>query len=312
MQFYGVTDAGNFEGANVLHVAEEEPEGLGEMRRALLEARAQRVRPGLDDKRLTSWNALAIAALADAGAVLGREDYLDAARTCAEFLLDQLRDATGNLLRTYKDGRARLNAYLEDHAFLLEALLTLYEATLEPRWFTEAQALADATIERFGDVERGGFYSTSSDHEELIARRKEVGDHPIPSGNSSAALGLLRLGALSGDRRYTEAAEGVFALFGRPAVEHPDAFAHLLRALDFHLSPTREVALVGDDLDDLAEVIREKPRPHLVLAGGPEGSEQPPLLHDRASVEAKPTAYVCENFTCRLPVTDPSELRRQL
>jgi len=315
-EYYGVSEEGNFEGANVLHLAggaaAEEPEGLEEMRRALLEARAQRVRPGLDDKRLTSWNALAIAALADAGAVFAREDYLDAARTCAEFLLDGLRDEAGNLLRTYKDGRAHLNAYLEDHAFLIEALLTLYEATFEERWFTEARVLADATIERFGDPERGGFYSTSADHEELIARRKEVGDHPIPSGNSSAAMGMLRLAALTGERRYAEAGEGVFALFGKPAVEHPDAFAHLLRALDFHLSPTREVALVGDDVDDLAAVVREQPRPHLVLAGGPEGSDQPPLLADRTTVDGRPAAYICQNFTCRLPTTDPDDLRKQL
>jgi uncharacterized protein YyaL (SSP411 family) len=316
MQFWGVTEAGNFEGANVLHLAggadAPEPEGLAEMRQALFEARAQRVRPGLDDKRLTSWNALAIAALADAGAVLGREDYLDAARTCAEFLLGELRDAAGNLLRTYKDGRAHLNAYLEDYAFLLEALLALYEATFEERWFTEAQVLAEATIERFGDPERGGFYSTSSDHEELIARRKEVGDHPIPSGNSSAALGMLRLSALTGERRYAEAAAGVFALFGKPAVEHPDAFAHLLRALDFDLSPTREVALVGDDLTELAAAVREKPRPHLVLAGAPEGRTEPPLLEGRTTVDGKPAAYVCESFACQLPVTEPEELRRQL
>ncbi|HEV2727856.1 MAG TPA: thioredoxin domain-containing protein, partial [Solirubrobacterales bacterium] len=193
--YYGVSERGNFEGSNVLHLAggaeAEEPPGLTEARQALLEARAQRVWPGLDDKRLTSWNALAIAALADAGAVLGREDYLDAARAGAEFVLTSLRDPDGNLLRTYKDGRAHLNAYLEDHAFLLEALLALYEASFEERWFTEARELAEATIARFGDPERGGFYSTSSDHEQLIARRKEVGDHPIPSGNSSAAMGLL-------------------------------------------------------------------------------------------------------------------------
>jgi uncharacterized protein len=316
MQFWGVTEGGNFEGANILHLAggadAPEPEGLAEARRALFEARSQRVWPGLDDKRLTSWNALAIAALADAGAVLGRDDYLDAARECASFLLEQLRDESGNLLRTYKDGRSRLNAYLEDHAFFLEALLALYEASFETRWFTEARALAETMIERFGDPERGGFYSTSSDHEELIARRKEVGDHPIPSGNSSAAMGLLRLGALTGERRYTEAGEGVFALFGKPAVEHPDAFAHMLRALDFHLSPTREVALVGDDVGDLAAVVREKPRPHLVLAGGPEGSDQPPLLEGRTAVDGKPAAYVCENFTCRLPVTDPTDLSGEL
>ena len=159
-----------------------------------------------------------------------------------------MRDEEGRLLRTYKDGRAHLNAYLEDHAFLLEALLTLYEATFEQRWFDEARALAETMIERFGDSERGGFFSTSSDHEELIARRKEIGDHPIPSGNSAAALGLLRLAALTGERDYERRAEGVLRLFARPAAGHPEAFAHLLRALDFHLAPTREVALVGEDL----------------------------------------------------------------
>ncbi|HEU4463186.1 MAG TPA: thioredoxin domain-containing protein, partial [Solirubrobacterales bacterium] len=316
LDYYGVSEEGNFEGSNVLHLAggadAPEPPGLAEARQALLEARAQRVRPSLDDKRLASWNALAIAALADAGAVLGRDDYLDAARAAAEFVLTQLRDESGALLRTYKDGRAHLNAYLEDHAFLLEALLTLYEASFEPRWFEAAQALAETTIERFGDPERGGFFSTSSDHEELIARRKEVGDHPIPSGNSSAALGLLRLAALTGERRYAEWAEGVFALFGKPAVEHPDAFAHLLRALDFHLSPSREVALTGDGLGELAAVVRERFRPHLVLAGGPEGSEQPPLLAGRTAVDGRPAAYVCENFACQLPVTEPDELRKLL
>jgi uncharacterized protein YyaL (SSP411 family) len=316
MQFYGVTEAGNFEGASVLHLAQgvetAEPDGLAEMRRALFEARAQRVRPGLDDKRLTSWNALAIAALADAGAVFGREDYLDAARACADFVLTELRDADGRLLRTYKDGRAHLDAYLEDHAFLLEALLALYESTFEARWFTEAQALAETTIERFGDPERGGFYSTASDHEELIARRKEVGDHPIPSGNSSAAMGLLRLAALTGERRYATEAKGVFALFAKPAVQHPDAFAHLLRALDYHLSPTKEIALIGKDLTHLAKAARQRPLFHAVLAGGPQGNDQPPLLQGRTTVADRSAAYVCENFTCDLPVTDPAELAHLL
>jgi uncharacterized protein YyaL (SSP411 family) len=314
--YFGVSERGNFEGSNVLHLADgaeaQEPPGLAEARRKLFEARAQRIWPGLDDKRLTSWNALAIAALADAGAVLGRDDYLDAARGCAEFVLGQLRDEDGKLLRTFKDGRAHLNAYLEDHAFLLEALLALYEASFEARWFEEARSLADAMINRFGDPERGGFYSTSSDHEELIARRKEVGDHPIPSGNSSAALGLLRLAALTGERRYEQEAQGVFALFAKPAVQHPDAFAHMLRALDFDISPTREVAIVGDDLVELAAVIREKPRPHLVAAGGPEGTGEPPLMADRATVEGRPAAYVCENFACKLPVTSADELRKLL
>jgi uncharacterized protein YyaL (SSP411 family) len=312
IDFYGVTEAGNFEGKSILHLAggaaASAPDGLTAARQTLYEARAERVRPALDDKRLASWNALMLAALAEAGAALGREDYLDAARGCAEFVLRDLRDAGGRLLRTYKDGEGRLNAYLEDHAFLLEALLTLYEATFEQRWFDQARALADTTIARFGDPERGGFYSTSADHETLIARRKEIGDHPIPSGNSSAALGLLRLEALTGERSYGAQADGVLRLFAKAAPRQPDAFAHLLRALDFQLAATKEVALIGDDLGELAAVVRSRYRPHLVLAGGPEGSDAPPLLADRPQLDGRPAAYVCENFTCQAPVTAPEQL----
>ena len=312
LHYYGVSEGGNFEGSNILHLAAgagaAEPEGLDAARRALYEARAKRVWPGLDDKRLAAWNALAIAALAEAGAVLGRDDYLDAARACAQFVLDTLSDGEGRLLRTYKDGDARLNAYLEDHAFLLEALLALYEASFEPRWFERARALADETVARFGDPERGGFFSTSDDHEQLIVRRKEIGDHPIPSGNSAAAMGLLRLAALTGEREYERQAEGVFALFADSACQHPESFAHLLRALDFHLSAVKEVALVGEDLAELAGVVRAGLRPHLVLAGGPAGSEQPPLLRQRPLVDGRDAAYVCERFSCRAPVTGPAEL----
>ncbi len=316
IEFFGITEGGNFEGRNILHLAQgaarPAPPGFDGARRKLYEARAKRIRPGLDDKRLTAWNALAIAALAEAGAVLERADYLDAARECAGFVLERLRDADGSLLRTYKDGKAHLNAYLEDHAFLLEALLTLYEATFEPRWFEEAVALADTTIARFGDPERGGFFSTSNDHEALIARRKEIGDHPIPSGNSAAAMALLRLAALTGNRAYEQEAEGVFRLYAKPAGQHPDAFAHLLRALDFHLSPTKEVALVGDDLTELAKAVRSKYRPYIVLAGGPEGTETPELLQARTTVGGQSAAYVCEHFTCQSPVTDPQALNALL
>ncbi|MGE0067374.1 MAG: thioredoxin domain-containing protein [Solirubrobacterales bacterium] len=312
IDFFGVSERGNFEGANILHLAHgaaaPAPPGLDAARQALYEARAKRVWPGLDDKRLTAWNALAIGALAEAGATLGRPDYLEAASACASFVLASLRDGEGRLLRTYKDGDARLNGYLEDHAFMLEALLTLYESSFEPRWFEQAQALAEQMIARFGDPERGGFYSTSSDHEQLIARRKEIGDHPIPSGNSAAALGLLRLAALTGDTDYEEQGAGVLRLFAKPATEHPETFAHLLRALDFRQSPIREVALLGDDVGELAATVRSAFRPHLVLAGGPEGSQQPPLLRDRTQVDSQPTAYVCENFACQLPVTSSDAL----
>ena len=303
IDFYGASETGNFEGANVLHLAHgaaaPAPGGLCEARRRLLEARSSRVRPGLDDKRLCAWNALLMGALAEAGAALGRSEYLDAAKRCAEFLLGCMRDPDGRLLRSFNDGRAHLNAYLEDHAFLIEALLVLYEASFERRWFEQAAALADTTITRFGDPERGGFFSTSEDHESLIARRKEIGDHPIPSGNSSAAMGLLRLAALSGERRYAERAESVLRLFAGAASRQPESFAHLLRALDFQLAPTREVALVGEDLSPLASVIRSAYRPHLVLAGGPEGTSTPALLSARTTLAGRSAAYVCEDFNCR-------------
>jgi hypothetical protein len=312
IDYYGVSEAGNFAARNVLHLpggaAAPAPDGLSDARKALREARAERVWPGLDDKRLTSWNALMLAALAETGAALGRGGYLDAARRCAEFVLRDLRDDDGRLLRTYKDGEGRLNGYLEDHAFMLEALLTLYEATFEQRWFDQAQALADTMIARFGDPERGGFYSTSDDHEQLIARRKEIGDHPIPSGNSAAALGLLRLEAHTGERAYGAQADGVLRLFANAAPRRPDAFAHLLRALDFQLTPTKQVALIGDDLTELATIVHSSYHPHLVLAGGPESSSVPPLLANRPAVGDRPTAYVCEHFSCQTPTTDANAL----
>jgi uncharacterized protein YyaL (SSP411 family) len=322
--YWGVSSQGNFEGRNILHIpagpSANPPDELTRAKRVLLEQREQRVRPGLDDKRVSSWNALMIAALADAGAALGRDDYLDAAKGCARFILESMRESDGRLLRTWKDGEARLNAYLEDHAYLVEALLRLYEATLEVRWFDSARETADAMIERFADQERGGFFTTSHDHEELIARRKDIGDHPIPAGNASAALGMLRLAALTGESRYEEHAVGVLRLFGPAAIRHPDSFGHLLQALDFHLSAVREVALVAPrdgtaplaPLSGLARVVHSEFRPHLVTAGGPEGTDRPELLRERHAVEGRPAAYVCENFACKAPVTEPEELAAQL
>jgi uncharacterized protein YyaL (SSP411 family) len=308
--WFGATDRGNFEGRNIPVRGPGEPERRDAWRARLYEARAHRVWPGLDDKRLTSWNALMIAALADAGAVLERDDYTDAARATAEFVLSELRDADGHLLRTWKDGQAKLNAYLEDHAFLLEALLSLYEATFEPRWFREARALADTMIERYADDDNGGFFETSSDHEQLVARRKDLEDHPIPSGNSSAAYGLLRLAALTGEHDYAASAESVLRLLHELAPKHPQAFGHLLQALDFRLAQVKEVALVGDELHPLERVVRDSFRPHLVLAGGePDGV---PLLEGRDPVDGHATAYVCEQFACRAPVTDPRELEELL
>jgi uncharacterized protein YyaL (SSP411 family) len=310
IEYFGATESGNFEGRNILTRGSEEPANLGEMRARLYEARARRVWPGLDDKRLTSWNALMISALADAGAVLGRPDYLDAARACAEFLLSEVTDEEGRLLRSFKDGQAKLNAYLEDHAYLLEALLTLYEATFEPRWFAEARSLADATIERFADDDNGGFFETSADHEQLVARRKDLEDHPIPAGNSSAAYGLLRLAALTGEHEYEKRAVSVLHLLHSVAPKHPQAFGHLLQAFDFHLSAVKEVALVGEDTGALEGVVRGAFRPHLVLAGGE--ADGVPLLEGREPVDGRPAAYVCEHFACKAPVTEPEELEALL
>jgi uncharacterized protein YyaL (SSP411 family) len=309
--YFGATERGNFErGLNVLEGRGPEPQQLPEIRCKLFGARAERVRPGLDDKRLTAWNALMIAALAEAGGALEREDYVNAAVQCASFVMTELRDPDGRLLRTWKDGRGRLRAYLEDHAFLLEALITLYGATFDPRWYHEAVALAEVLIERFQDSDRGGFFTTADDHEQLVARRKDLEDTPIPSGNSAAAFGLLRLALLSGEGKYERHALGVLRLLYPLARRHPHAFGHLLQAADFYLAPVREVAIVGADPSALVRAVRSEYRPHLVLAGGP--ADGVPLLQGREPVAGKPSAYVCEHFVCKAPVTTAAELTAAL
>jgi hypothetical protein len=304
----------NFEGhAWVLEANGTPPRELAEIRRRLLAARGGRVRPGLDDKRLTSWNALMISALADAGAALERDDYLDAARTCAEFVLRDLRDGENKLLRTWKDETASLPAYLEDHAYLLQALLVLYEATFNERWYVEAIALADTMIGRFADREHGGFFTTAADVPHLVSRRKDLEDNPIPSGNSAAALGLLRLARLSGESRYETHAANVLALHAPVALRHPLAFGQLLQALDLYLATPREVAIVG--AGPLAGTLRTKFRPHIVLAGTTADSTDGTavaLLRDRTLVDGRQAAYVCERFACKLPVTSPAALEALL
>jgi uncharacterized protein len=318
LRYWGVDRGPNFEGRSILHVPgdEAEPGTLARARRILYDVRAKRIWPGLDDKRLAAWNGLMVAALADAGAVLGRADHVEAARRGAEFVLRRMRDADGRLLRTYKDGRASLNAYLEDHAFMCEALLVLYEATMETRWFVEARRLADAMVLRFRDEATGGFFDTASDHEELVVRPRSLEDHPIPSGSSSAAYALLRIEALTADRAYERPAVEVFRIVREAATRYPQAFGHLLQAMHFYFSTQREVALVGDSLDALAGAVRRRFRPTVVLAGMTPGDEEAldaiPLLRGREPVDGRAAAYVCENFTCRMPVTDPAELEREL
>jgi uncharacterized protein len=262
--WFGATEHGNFDdphhpepGLNVLEdrdpASRPPPQTRESIRRRLLEVRSTRVRPGLDDKRLTAWNALMIMALADTGAALRErpvegvtagtaEDLIAASEACAEFVLRDLRDERGRLLRTYNSGRAKIDAYLEDHAFLLEAMIVLFEATCEERWFSHAIALADEIIARFADTERGGFFSTASDDEPLITRRKDLEDSPIPSGASSAALGLVRLAQLTGEREYERHAVSVLRLLHEIAPRHPTAFGALLQALHWHLAPARPIA----------------------------------------------------------------------
>jgi uncharacterized protein YyaL (SSP411 family) len=316
IEFFGASEAGNFEhGTNVLEGRGPTPERLPEIRCQLFGARDQRVRPGLDDKRLTAWNALMIAALADAGAGLERPDYVAAARDCAHFILRELRDETGRLLRTWKDGRGKLDAYLEDHAFLLEALIVLYEATFETEFFTAAREIADTLLGAFVDPEHGGFFTTASGHAHLVARRKDLEDSPIPSGNSAAALGLLRLARLTGEQRYEQAGRGVLKLNGPVALRFPSGFGHLLQALAFDRRAVREIAIVGDEADGagrLARAVRTRFLPFTVLAGGPpEASDSAagvPLLAGRGLINGRAAAYVCEHFTCQAPVDDPDRL----
>jgi uncharacterized protein YyaL (SSP411 family) len=280
IRWFGASEAGNFAdgaggspipepGLNVLEDRGPRPdaEGRARIRERLLAARATRTRPALDDKRLTSWNALMISALAEVGAHLlavsspspsesrapkpsrlpidGRQRgqaFLDAATACAEFLLREMRNGEGGLLRTYSEGQAKIAAYLEDHAFLLEALLALFEATCEERWLTEARGLADTLITRFSDPENGGFFSTAADGEQLIVRRKELEDSPIPAGGSSAAMGLLRLAQLTGNEEYERGSAGVISLLETIAPRHPTSFGHLLQAMHWQLSPMRPIA----------------------------------------------------------------------
>ncbi len=308
VEAFGATEGGNFEG-------KEHP---GPRRRGIARAEAPPVRGPLAARMARARRQAAdlLERAHDRRAGRGGR-RARAARTtstpraaAAGFILSELRDEGGRLLRTWKDGQAKLNAYLEDHAFLLEALLTLYEATFEPRWFAEARALADTMIERFADEDHGGFFETSSDHEQLVARRKDLEDHPIPSGNASAAYGLLRLAALTGEHDYEKRAVGVFRLLHTVAARHPQAFAHLLQALDFHFAPVKEVALVGPDREPLERTVRSRFRPHLVLAGGePDGV---PLLEGREPVDGRAAAYVCEHFACQRPVTEPDELEALL
>jgi uncharacterized protein len=319
--YYNITEGGNFEGKNIPNITqprEETAASLKESRRKLFELREARIKPDRDEKILTAWNGLMLASFAEAGVVLNRPDYTDAARRNAEFVLSNLRE-DGRLLRTWKDGRAKFNAYLEDYAFLSEGLLTLFETTGELRWLKEALALADRMIEEFWDDESGGFFFTGKSHESLIVRNKDYFDNATPSGNSVAANVLLRLGAFTGRENYRNLATAVLREIGDQMRRYPSGFGYALSAVDFLLSTPKEVAIVGKDSADIRPLLAEtwrKYMPNKVVApgftGDSEAAQVTPLLANRPLVHGQPTAYVCEQFTCQQPVTEISALSGQL
>jgi uncharacterized protein len=333
MLYYDVTRAGNFEGKNILH-AEQDAEtvadeaqvsletlqaSLKRSREMLFQLREKRVKPGRDEKILTSWNGLMLRSFAEAARYLDRPDYLQVATNNAEFLLRELNH-DGRLLRTYKDGRGRLNGYLEDYAFLADGLLALYEASFNPRWFIEARHLMDEAIKLFADEQNGGFFDTGSDHEALISRPKDIMDNATPAGNSVAVDVLLRLAAFTGEDVYRRQADNYLRPIADIIVQHPQAFGHILGALDFAISPSKEIALVGDsqqsDTRTLLEVVNTRFLPNSVLAcaslADSRSIQSIPLLAERPMKDHKATAYVCQTFACLAPVTTPDELTQLL
>jgi uncharacterized protein YyaL (SSP411 family) len=309
--WYGATEDGNFEGATILNRIHargelERPPSIETARRALFDRRTGRVRPGLDDKVLTEWNALMLAALAEAAAATANDDWRRAAAANAEFLLDRLRRDDGRWLRSWQaDGTPRILAYAADHATLVDAFVRLAEATGEARWIAHARETADAMLDLFWDDEHGGLFTSGSDAERLITRDKDLQDNATPSANSLAAVALLRLAALTGDDRYRERAEAILRLVGRLATEHPLAFAHLLAAVDLHASGTTEVVVAGSR-PDLVSAVQARFLPNAVLAWGEPYDS--PLWEGRADG----AAYVCQHYACKLPATDVDTLVEQL
>lgn len=331
--YYDVTPDGNFEGANILNIKQDLAEVAGRekltveeleaalvnARQILFTARERRVKPARDEKVLTSWNGLMLASFAEAGAVLGRPDYADIAKKNARFVLNNLR-RDGLLLRSYKDGQAKLNAYLEDYSFYIDGLLTLFETTGELEWFIEARNLCAVMIEEFWDNEAGGFFFTGDSHEQLIVRAKDFFDNATPSGNSVAAEVLLRLGLLTTNQDYQRRATTILRLAANGMLRYPSGFGRLLCALDFYLDTPKEIALIGaaDSPQTilLAREVWSRYLPNKVVAkASPKDTDAfgaIPLLQGRSELEGRPTAYVCEHFACKRPVTTPAELATQL
>ena len=330
MVYYDVTEGGNWEGHNILNIKRDPEEVAAELdmdvvemeeilaaaRARLYDLRAERVWPGLDDKVLTAWNGLMLAAFAEAGRILKRDDYTEVAEQNASFLYETMRRKNGRLLRTWKaDGNAKYNAYLEDYAYLADGLLALYQNTFDEKWFIWARELAEIMLAHFTDEANGGFYDTSDDHEDLFQRPKDIQDNATPSANAMAAQVLLKLSLYTGDGRYWDIAEKMTAAMSEWMVRAPTGFAHWLCAAAFIMGEPQEVAIAGEpdaaDTQALLEVVNKEYRPNVVVAVGTDG-EHVALLGERPLHENKATAYVCRRFVCQQPVTEPEALRQQL
>ena len=332
IEVFGMSQGGNFEGKNILHLpndveisaerlnleVDELDDRIAKIKDRLYATRTSRIAPGLDDKILTAWNGMMLASLTEAARILKRDDYLSAAERAGEFLLDHLMDAEGRLYRTYKDGKAKLNGYLEDYAHLIDAFLELYQATFIEKWFIEARRLADVVLDHFG-ADDGGFFDTSDDHEELIVRPRQLQDNATPSGNSQVAKQLARLAAYTGDSRYDKAAWGVLRALIPAMEQYPQAFGEALNAADMLIQGIVEVALVGnpalEETRALLDVIHQEFRPNVIIALTREnidGEAQIPLLSYRTMRNGKSTLYVCRNFACQMPVTTAEDVERAL
>jgi uncharacterized protein YyaL (SSP411 family) len=333
IRYFGVSDNGNFVDphtqyrGNILYVVdrtEARPDAVERARPKLFERRARRVRPGLDDKVLLAWNALFLAALAEAAAALDREDWLDVARTNARFLLRELRRDDGRFLRSWQAdadhllgvGRARHLAYGDDYAALLEALVTMAEVD-DVAWLDEARTVADAMLELFVERDTPGVYTVGNDAEALIVRQKDLFDNATPAANSLAANGLLRLAALTAEHRYEAWADTALHAVGPAMGSHPTSFAYLLAALERHLTAPIEIAIVGDANDTATRALRREVFGRVIpaavtLTGTAEaGAKHSPLFEGRGT-SGGATAFVCERYACRQPVNDPDALRREI
>jgi uncharacterized protein YyaL (SSP411 family) len=309
VDWYGVTARGNFEGANILHRPQRgdllRPPPIEQARRLLFERRAQRVRPGLDDKVLTEWNAMFCSTLAEAAGATGRADWRDEAISIAEFLLRSLRRGDGRWLRSWQGGKAGHLAVAADYTWLVDAFTRLSELTGQARWIETARATADAMLALFWDAAQGGLFTTGVDAERLIVRSKELFDGATPSASSVGAVALGRLGALTGERRYTDAAAAILSSLGDVMATQPTAFTHALGALDLLADGITEVVVTGERRD-LVAAVQRRHLPRAVLAWG---EPYPSPLWDARS---EGMAYVCRHYACLTPTSDVEDLEAQL